>query len=212
MQPVQDLTGGGPVSRTQFQYSLECADPQESQFGLPAGRKLQTLPQLRDVASDQQNGGLRLSLVIDRDTASRLGITPQTIDDTLYDAFGQRQVSTIFTQLNQYHVVLEVEPDFQRNPGYLKDDLRPLDRTARRCRLSAFTHFDRQLRPLAVNHQGQFPGGNALVQPGAQGGSGRCGQGDRTRRARDRTAGEHPGQLSRHALRLSSLRWPANRS
>ena len=122
MQPVQDLTVEDRVSRTQFQYSLECADPQELAVWTPRlVEKLQTLPQLRDVASDQQNAGLRASLVIDRDTASRLGLTPQMIDDTLYDAFGQRQVSTIFTQLNQYHVVLEVKPEFQRNPDTLKD-------------------------------------------------------------------------------------------
>ncbi len=83
--------------------------------------KLTTLPQLRDVATDQQNDGSQVELVIDRATASRLGITPEMIDDTLYDAFGQRQVSTMFTQLNQYHVVLEVDPEFQRNPQALKD-------------------------------------------------------------------------------------------
>src|SRR5262249_33585707 len=113
MQPVQDLTVEDRVSRTQFQYSIECADPKELSLWTPRLiEKLQPLPQLRDVASDQQDSGLKASLVIDRDTASRLGITPQMIDDTLYDAFGQRQVSTIFTQLNQYHVVLEVKPDF----------------------------------------------------------------------------------------------------
>src|SRR5213079_2131163 len=83
--------------------------------------KLQTLPQLRDVASDQQNDGLQVTLDIDRDSAARFGITPQMIDDTLYDAFGQRLVSTMFTQLNQYHVVLEVEPQFQQNPDSLRN-------------------------------------------------------------------------------------------
>src|SRR5207247_9721052 len=122
MQPVQDLTVEDRVSRTQYQFTLEAADPAQ----LPAWpprlvERLQALPELRDVASDQQNGGLQASLVIDRDTASRLGITPQMIDDTLYDAFGQRQVSTIFTQLNQYHVVLEVQPSFQQNPETFKD-------------------------------------------------------------------------------------------
>src|SRR5260370_12765788 len=84
-------------------------------------QKLQTVPQLRDVASDQQNNGLQANLIIDRDTASRLGILPQAIDDALYDAFGQRQVSTMFTQLNQYHVVLEVGPQFKTTPDDLKD-------------------------------------------------------------------------------------------
>jgi multidrug efflux pump len=121
MQPVQDLTVEDRVSRTQYQYSLEDANPDELQMWTTRfAQKLQTLPQLRDVASDQQNHGLQVSVAIDRDTASRLGVTPQMIDDTLYDAFGQRQISTIFTQSNQYHVVLEAPPEFQRNPDALK--------------------------------------------------------------------------------------------
>ena len=114
MQPVQDLTVEDRVSRTQYQYSLEAPDPQELSLWAPRFvQKLQELPQLRDVASDDQNLGLQALLVIDRDTASRFGIRPQTIDDTLYNAFGQRQISTIFTQSNQYRVVLEVKPQFQ---------------------------------------------------------------------------------------------------
>jgi multidrug efflux pump len=120
MQPVQDLTVEDRVSRTQYQYSLQDASATElGQWAPRIVQKLLTLPQLRDVASDQQNNGLQASLVIDRDTASRLGVTPQAIDDTLYDAFGQRQISTIFTQLNQYHVILEVDPQFQQNPDAL---------------------------------------------------------------------------------------------
>jgi multidrug efflux pump len=116
MQPVQDLTVEDRVSRTQYQYSLEDPDPQELSLWAPRFvQKLQELPQLRDVASDDQNRGLQARLVIDRDTAARFGIRPQTIDDTLYDAFGQRQVSTMFTQSNQYRVVLEVKPQFQNN-------------------------------------------------------------------------------------------------
>src|SRR5919109_480500 len=116
MQPVQDLTVEDRVSRTQYQYSLEDPDPKELSLWAPRFvSKLQELPQLRDVASDDQNLGLQARLVIDRDTASRFGIRPQTIDDTLYDAFGQRQISTIFTQSNQYRVVLEVKPEFQHN-------------------------------------------------------------------------------------------------
>src|SRR4029450_10960691 len=122
MQPVQDLTVEDRVSRTQFQYSLEDADPVELHvWSTRLLEKLKTLPELLDAASDEQNGGLQVSLAIDRNTASRLGITAQMIDDTLYDAFGQRQVSTIFTQLNQYHVVLEVTPELQRNPDALKN-------------------------------------------------------------------------------------------
>jgi multidrug efflux pump len=122
MQPVQDLTVEDRVSRTQYQYSLESADATELNTWAPQlVQKLQTLPELRDVASDQQDRGLRANLVIDRNTAGRLGVTPQMIDDTLYDAFGQRQVSTIFTQLNQYHVVMEVTPGLQLDPGSLRD-------------------------------------------------------------------------------------------
>src|SRR5207237_712799 len=103
--------------RTQYQYSMEDPDAQELDRWVPQFvSKLQSLPQLRDVASDQQNRGLQARLVIDRKTAARFGITPQMIDDALYDAFGQRQVSTMFTQLNQYRVVLEAEPHLQRTP------------------------------------------------------------------------------------------------
>src|SRR5690349_8642479 len=114
MQPVQDLTVESRVSRTQYQYSMENADASALSIWAPRlVDKLRQSPSLRDVASDQQNNGIEANLVIDRDTASRLGISPQAIDDTLYDAFGQRQVSTMFTQLNQYHVVLEAAPGFQ---------------------------------------------------------------------------------------------------
>src|ERR1700758_260463 len=113
MQPVQDLTVEDRVSRTQFQYSIEDADAQElAQWTPKLVDKLQTLPALRDVATDELNNGLKTNVTIDRDTASRLGIFPQAVDNPLYDAFGQRQVSTIFTQLNQYHVILEVLPNF----------------------------------------------------------------------------------------------------
>jgi len=118
--------------------------------------KFKSLPELRDVASDQQNGGLEASLVIDRDTASRLGVLPQAIDDTLYDAFGQRQVSTIFTQLNQYHVVLEVAPRFQQNPDALKE-IYVRSSIGTQVPLSTFTHFEPRSTALAVSHQGQFP-------------------------------------------------------
>jgi len=120
MQPVQDLTVENRVSRTQYQYSLEDANSVElAQWTPRIIVRLRTLPELRDVTSDQGSGALEADLVVDRDTASRLGVTPQMIDDTLYDAFGQRQISTIFTQLNQYHVVMEVEPNFRITPESL---------------------------------------------------------------------------------------------
>jgi multidrug efflux pump len=157
LQPVQDVRVGGRPSAAQYQYTLRGDNSDELLAWAP--RVLETLrklPQLTDVNSDQQNKGLQASLVIDRATASRLGITPQVIDDTLYDAFGQRQVSTMYTPLNQYHVVMEVDSKFWQNPEGLKSiyvrsnsgDLVPL---------AAFTHYERSTAPLSVNHQGQFP-------------------------------------------------------
>jgi len=157
MQPVQDLTVEDRVSRTQFQYSLEDVDPKELGQWVPRFvDKLKTLPELRDVATDQLNDGLLATLTIDRDTASRLGIFPADIDNTLYDAFGQRQVSTIFTQLNQYHVVMEVDPSFQQNPDALKN-IYVHSSNGQQVPLSAFTRFEPGSTPLAINHQGQFP-------------------------------------------------------
>jgi multidrug efflux pump len=157
MQPVQDLTVEDRVSRTQYQYSLEDADATElNDWSERILDRLRTLPELRDVASDQQNGGLRADLVIDRDTAGRFGILPQAIDDTLYDAFGQRQVSTIFTQLNQYHVILEVGPQFQQDPTDLTH-IYVKSVTGTQVPLSAFSHFETNKTTLAINHQGQFP-------------------------------------------------------
>ena len=122
MQPVQNITVDDRVSRTQYQYTLEDPDPNElNEWSNRFVAKLQSLPQLEDVATDQQTGGLAVSLIIDRATASRLGIAPATIDNTLYDAFGQRQINTMYTQLNQYHVILETEPQFQQNPQTLQN-------------------------------------------------------------------------------------------
>jgi multidrug efflux pump len=120
MQPVQNITVDDRVSRTQYQYTLE--DPDANELNDWSNRfvaKLQSLPQLEDVATDQQTGGLAVALIIDRPTASRLGIAPATIDNTLYDAFGQRQINTMYTQLNQYHVILETQPQFQQDPNTL---------------------------------------------------------------------------------------------
>ena len=157
LQPMQDLTVEDRVSRTQYQYTLEDADPKElSRWGPALVEELQKLPGLRDVSSDQQDQGLASLLVIDRSTASRLGITPQLIVDTLYDAFGQRQVSTMFTQLNQYRVVLEVMPEFQSGPHALQFlDIRSL--TGGQVPLNVFTQFSETTTPLVISRQGQFP-------------------------------------------------------
>jgi multidrug efflux pump len=122
MQPVQNITVDDRVSRTQYQYTLEDPDANElNDWTYRFVTKLKTLPQLEDVATDQQTGGLAVSLVIDRVTASRLGIAPATIDNTLYDALGQRQINTMYTQLNQYHVILEAQPQFQQDPNVLNN-------------------------------------------------------------------------------------------
>jgi multidrug efflux pump len=156
MQPVQDLTVEDRVSRTQFQYSLEDADSKELGEWAPKFiAKLQSLPELRDVASDEQSGGLQAGLIIDRNTASRFGITPAMVDDTLYDAFGQRQISTMFTQLNQYRVILEIKPGLKDNPENLKN-IYVRSAAGGQVPLDAFTHFEESTIPLAVNHQGQF--------------------------------------------------------
>ncbi len=157
MQPVQDLTVEDRVSRTQFQYTLEDPDAAELNVWAPQLlERLKHLPELRDVASDQQDRAFRTSLVLDRDTASRLGITTQMIDDTLYDAFGQRQVSTMFTQLSQYHVVLEVNSAFQNTPSDL-EHVYISTTTGGQVPLSAFARWESSTAPLTVNHQGQFP-------------------------------------------------------
>lgn len=157
MQPAQDLTVDARVTRTQYQYTLEDPNTEELNTLSPGVLDtLRSLPELRDVSTDQQNEGLRVSLAIDRGTASRLGITPQLIDDTLYDAFGQRQVSTIFTELNQYRAVLGVKPDFQSGPvGLQSIYLRSAN--GGQVPLSTITQATETTGPLVVNRQGQFP-------------------------------------------------------
>ncbi len=157
LQPVQDLRVGGRASNAQYQYTLQSDNVKDLLVWAPRMlQKLRTLPGLLDVNSDQQNKGLEAGLVIDRSTASRLGITTQMIDNTLYDAFGQRQVSTMFTQLNQYHVVLEVNPQYWQNPDGLKNIYVETPSGAQ-VPLSTFTHYEPATAPLVVTHQGQFP-------------------------------------------------------
>ncbi len=153
----QDITVGGRFSNSQYQYTLESENLPDLQLWSPrVEARLRQLPRLRDVNSDQQTRGLQATLVIDRDTASRLGIAPQAIDNTLYDAFGQRQVSTIYTQLNQYHVVMEVDAAFRDSTDAIQQ-LFVRSSNGTQVPLSAFTHFEMMTTSLAVNHQGQFP-------------------------------------------------------
>jgi len=157
MQPVQDLMVEDRVSRTQYQYTLEDANADElNLWTTRLMKKLATMPQLRDLATDQQTRGAQTRLVVDRVTASRLGITPQAIDDALYDSFGQRQITTLFTQLNQYHLILETMPEFQTDPQKLQD-VYVHSAGGSTIPLSAFAHFESGSAPLTINHQGQFP-------------------------------------------------------
>jgi len=157
MQSAQDLTIGGRQGNAQYQYTLQGENLNDLNTWSPQLlKKLRTLPQLRDVNTDQQDQGLQAKLVIDRDTASRLGVSPQSIDNALYDAFGQRQVSTMYRPLNQYHVVMEVAPQFQQTPEALSNIYVRSSRGTP-VPLSAFTRFAPSNTPLAVNHQSQFP-------------------------------------------------------
>jgi len=157
MQSVQDLQIDNRLARTQYQFTVEDANPQELEEWAPQIlAKLRTLHDLSDVASDQATGGLSLALTIDRDSAGRLGITPQAIDDTLYDAFGQRIVSTIFTQLNLYRVILEVRPEDQQSTDSLSRVF-VRSSTGDAVPLSAFARYETKRAPLALSHQGQFP-------------------------------------------------------
>jgi hydrophobe/amphiphile efflux-1 (HAE1) family protein len=157
MQAHQDIRVGGRSSNSQYQYTLEDENLDELQSWAPRMLdKIKDLPELRDASTDQQDRGLQAQLVIDRDTASRLGISAQTLDDTLYDSFGQRQVATVYTQLNEYHLVMEVGPRFQENPDSLKGIyLKSSNGTA--IPLNAISHFEPRTSALAVNHQGQYP-------------------------------------------------------
>jgi len=157
LQPVQDIRVGGRSSAAQYQYTLRGDDAAELlQWAPKVYGRLRQMRELTDVNSDQQNKGLQAALVIDRDTAARFGVTPKTIDDTLYDAFGQRQVSTIYTALNQYHVILEAAPEFWQNPDGLKS-IYVRSSSGEMIPLSAFAQYAPSTAPLAVNHQGQFP-------------------------------------------------------
>jgi multidrug efflux pump len=157
LQSVQDLQIDARVSRTQFQYTLEDADPVElSTWAARVVKKLRTAKELSDVASDQLAKGLGLAVTIDRDTASRVGVSPQAIDDALYDAFGQRQISTIFTQQNLYRVVLEVKPEYRQDVASLSK-MYVRSNSGVPVPLGSFVHLESKPVPLVVNHQGQFP-------------------------------------------------------
>jgi len=157
MQPVQDLTIEDRVSRTQYQFTLEDADGNNISIWVPKlVERLRSLPQLADVASDLQDQGLQAYVDIDRSSAARLGVTPAAVDNALYNAFGQRLISTIFTQSNQYRVVLEVQPDFQNGMDSL-NDIYVTSTDGQQVRLSAVARVTEKAGPLSISHLGQFP-------------------------------------------------------
>jgi multidrug efflux pump len=157
LQAVQDLRIGGFASNAQYQYTLSADDQRDLETWAPKVlEKLKTIKGIVDLNSDQQTKGLQADITIDRATASRLGISPQQIDDALYDAFGQRQVSTMYRPLNQYHVVMEVDPKYWQDPESLRS-IWVKARDGTQVPLSAFTRYARTTAPLAINHQGQFP-------------------------------------------------------
>jgi multidrug efflux pump len=157
LQSAQDLQIGGRLGASQYQYTLQSENLDDlNQWAPKVLAALKHLPQLKDVNTDQQNRGLEAKLVIDRDTAARLGIQPSAIDAALYQAFGQSQVSTIYEQLNQYHVVMEVDPRYQQTPDALQAIYVP-SKSGTQVPLATFSHYEPANTPLAVNHQGQFP-------------------------------------------------------
>ncbi len=157
MQSGQDISVGGRLSRTLYQYTLTDTDPDELNHWAPIlERAMKKLPELQDVASDQQVAAPHIGIDIDRDAASRMGISPSLIDATLYDAFGQRQVATMYTTKNQYKVILEVEPQFQDDPTALSK-IYVAGPNGAQIPVSAFAHLSTKIESLSVNHQGQFP-------------------------------------------------------
>ena len=159
LQAAQDVRVGGRPSRTQFQYTLQGADIEQLNEWAPKMLdKLKSLPELRDVATDQQTEGTTLTLTINRDQAARYGLTPQLIDDTLYDAFGQRQIAQYFTQLSNYYVIMEVLPSLQSSPATLDQIFLRSPTTGGEVPLSAFARWTTTpIQPLSISHQGRFP-------------------------------------------------------
>src|SRR5439155_863355 len=157
LQAVQDVRLGGRISNAQYQFTLQSDNLEELNTWAPRlVRAMREMPELRDVSSDQQNRGLEVPVVIDRATAARLGVSTRMIDETLYDAFGQRQVSTIYTSLNQYHVVMELEPRYWERPDALSN-IYVRSTTGQTVPLTAVTKFRTGTGPIQVNHQGLFP-------------------------------------------------------
>src|SRR5258708_30162818 len=156
MQSGQDVSTGARLTRTQYQYTLTDTNREELNHWAPiVEAAMQKLPEMQDVASDQQIAAPHVAIEIDRDAAARFGLSASLIDETLYDAFGQRQIATMYTSTNQYKVILEVKPEFQEDPTALSKIYVP-GLNGVQVPLSSFAHFAERVQPLSVNHQGQF--------------------------------------------------------
>jgi multidrug efflux pump len=202
MQASQDLRVGGRSSAALYQYTMlrrQSAGP--ATYGAAHAAELKTIPIIADVNSDQQNRGLQSMVVYDRATAARFGISSQLMDNTLYDAFGQRQVSTMYTSLNQYHVVMEAAPEYWQNPLSLRD-IYVQSPGGTEVPLSAIASYAPTTAPLAVNASGPRPGDHHLVQPAAGRRAGRCRGTPLPRRRPSRPAAHHPDRFRRNRAGL----------
>ncbi len=194
--PVQDVSVGGRVAGAQYQYTLQADQIGDLTHWAPIlMERMRKIPELRDVNSDQQLKGLQASVVIDRDTAYRLGVSMQAIDDTLNDAFGQRQVSVMYEGINQYYVVMEVLPEFQQDPSYLQQ-VYVASNTGKLIPLSAFAHYAPYEQPAYREPSGRVSGHHAVIQSCAQRFAGQRRERYSNGAAANADAGHHPRYLS----------------
>ena len=203
LQNSQDVRVGGRQGNAQYQYTLQAPDfATLAEWGPKVLAKLATVPEIADVSSDQQTSGLSSNVIIDRDTASRLGLTAQAVDSALYDAFGQRQVSVMYKSINQYHVVLALQQQWWESPDFLKTIYVQTPKGTD-VPLSTFTHFTQGLTPISLPHQGQFPGHDHFLQPvGKRGAERRRGR-HQPGGSGDGPARQHYRQVRRHGAGVS---------
>ena len=198
LQANQDVRIGGRQSNAQYQYTIQSPDLNAlDAWGPKVLEALQQLPEIADVSSDQQNSGLSSNVVVDRDTASRLGLTAQAVDSALYDAFGQRQVSTMYKSINQYHVVLALEQQWWESPDFLEKIYVQTPRGLS-VPLSAFAHFTQGITPLSLPHQGQFPSATISFNLVEGYSLSDAVTGDRKGGGEHGNAGQYYGQIRRH--------------
>ena len=201
LQNSQDVRIGGRQGNAQYQYTLQAPDfATLALWGPKVLDQLSQIPEIADVSSDQQTSGLSSNVIIDRDTASRLGLTAQAVDSALYDAFGQRQVSVMYKSINQYHVVLALQQQWWESPDFLKTIYVQTPRGTD-VPLSTFTHFTQGITPISLPHQGQFPATTLSfnLAPGRL--AERRGDGDQPGGGRDGPACQHHRQVRRNRAR-----------